>query len=549
MTLTTWNALFVYWNLLGDMKLFVIKSIVRSAMISAADTILSLYPVLLMYISYKCRLTITWLFWSVLLLQTGYCAFKIASFDWAVGFMRDRKRVLVNLAAKQAISLVDRLKNDASHTFICSEERAMAHVHLARSVVALRHLITIVYTVPNLFASMLCIAIISANFSILCAISMILIIAYTPGWITWNVRAKFHESHRVALHTYSTVMHDVFARLDDRYKGAENMNEFIEGVTDSLSEAIANKHVVAEKEGIAASVSLAIVMAVLFIITLFISLSNFQYFVYTVTWFACSYWRFNENALGLLSALESYSEVEFDFGELELLYRETSKRTIQITHSLNKDFTLLFRALEFYRGSFTLRQTDDVIMGAGDIVLIDGNLGSGKSTLIDIITAVIQPGKLDAYLDGNALPTGFSELQSNIVICKCTEKPYVACDIYSFIGGENADHGKVIQCLRTAEVSVEFLDREICREISDGEWQCLLIAQCLYNNSRIMIFDEVDANIDVTTAIAIFNNITRDFPSTLLLVTTRSAELKRAIGTQRLLIDSGGVINFSTISQ
>lgn len=550
----TLNSVFYYWSLLGaNMKTFIVKSILGSSLIMAADTILSLYPVLLMYISYQFRLSITSVFWSVLLLQTGYCAFKLAAYEWSIQHIKDRKRILVYLSGKHAVSLISRLKNNASHDLLQSEEIRTAHIHLARMIIALRRLISVVYTAVGLLASMICIAIISLNFSILCSFSLVMLVMYTPGWVSWNARSRFYEAHRIALHTYSTVMSDVFANLNVKYNNIkkdsniEEFNEFVEGVTDSLSEAVANKHSISERDTISAGTSLVVIMAVLLIVTLFIFLSNFQYVVYTITWFACSYWRFNENVIGLLISLDTYSEAEFDFGELELLYRETyTSKKNNVTHILTQDFIILFRALEFSRGQLTLRQVDDVLIGAGDIISIEGLSGSGKSTLFDIITGKLNPIKCEVYLDNTILSGGFNELQSNIIICssKQCEKPYVHCDVYAFIGGGNADHSAVISCLRAAEVSVDFLDREICRDISDGEWQRLLIARCLYQNKRIMVLDDIDTNIDVNTAIAIVHNIQKQYPHMMLLISTKSTELRTLIGIHHLVIDSGACINF-----
>ncbi len=139
----------------------------------------------------------------------------------------------------------------------------------------------------------------------------------------------------------------------------------------------------------------------------------------------------------------------------------------------------------------------------GRLVVITGPNGGGKSTLARLIAGIEKPAEGRIFLDGEDItdmsvtdrarkgigfafqqPVRFKGIQVLDLIRLATGKPLTtakACDYLSAVG----------LCPR------DYIDREVNSSLSGGELKRIEIATVLAKASRLSVFDEPEAGIDL----------------------------------------------------
>ena len=181
----------------------------------------------------------------------------------------------------------------------------------------------------------------------------------------------------------------------------------------------------------------------------------------------------------------------------------------------------MFNNIEFKNVSFAYNGKPNVFdninfsINKNEFVAIVGESGIGKTTLIDLISGLIEPTKGEILLNGKKI---FSESKNNII----SAIGYIPQN-YNFLddtiekniafGEEKPDLKKIEKSLIQANLSkfVETLknkSQEIIGEqgimLSGGQKQRLAIARSLYLDAQILILDESTSSLDKETEGKIF---------------------------------------------
>ena len=142
-----------------------------------------------------------------------------------------------------------------------------------------------------------------------------------------------------------------------------------------------------------------------------------------------------------------------------------------------------------YYGENSLRYPNHVFR-VGDLNLIVGKSGRGKTTLTDLITGLLKPsdGKVEFFCRDKRIK---SEI---ITFAYCSQTPVVFDDDLSFFSDE-----KTSQEILKDAIDLDFLKNK--RDIhvgilSGGERQRIGISRALLSSSNIYIFDEPTAALD-----------------------------------------------------
>ncbi len=146
-------------------------------------------------------------------------------------------------------------------------------------------------------------------------------------------------------------------------------------------------------------------------------------------------------------------------------------------------------------------------------VAITGPNGGGKSTLAKVIAGIFKPTSGRILLDGEDI-TGLSITErANRGISYAFQKPvrYKGLrvrDLLSLAAGGSTDINQA--CNYLSEVGLcarDYIDRELNDSLSGGELKRIEIAMAMARNTKLTVFDEPEAGIDLWS----FNNLIRIF--------------------------------------
>ena len=173
----------------------------------------------------------------------------------------------------------------------------------------------------------------------------------------------------------------------------------------------------------------------------------------------------------------------------------------------------------------------------GQRIGIVGVTGSGKSTLVDIISGLLSPTAGTIVVDGNKLnPQSKVAWQTNIA--------YVHQSIYiingtilenlSFLDKDSeVDKDWANECIKAACLDQEILDKygidkkpvgDRGHNLSGGQRQRLGLARALYRNARVLILDEATSAVDYEMEKKIMTNIYKLDPNITILIIAHRLE-------------------------
>ena len=146
-------------------------------------------------------------------------------------------------------------------------------------------------------------------------------------------------------------------------------------------------------------------------------------------------------------------------------------------------------------------------------VAITGPNGSGKSTLAKIIAGIITPTSGRVLLDGEDITELSVTERAKRGISFAFQQPVrfkglTVKDLISLAAGEKLSVSAA--CSYLSEVGLcakEYINREINASLSGGELKRIEIAEILARSTKLSIFDEPEAGIDLWS----FNNLIKVF--------------------------------------
>jgi ABC-type multidrug transport system fused ATPase/permease subunit len=173
--------------------------------------------------------------------------------------------------------------------------------------------------------------------------------------------------------------------------------------------------------------------------------------------------------------------------------------------------SIIIKELSYrFKGSNTKLINDiDLEIKKGDCVGIFGESGVGKSTLLKIITGVIEDYEGEVKIDNHPLNEEnrkdwqgkIGYVNQNPFILNGTLKQNIALGVEE----ENIDEEKVVQCIKDASLDI-FFDKwdenlnielgETGALISEGQKQRVCIARALYKNINTVVLDEATSSLD-----------------------------------------------------
>ena len=184
----------------------------------------------------------------------------------------------------------------------------------------------------------------------------------------------------------------------------------------------------------------------------------------------------------------------------------------------------------------------------GKFIAITGPNGSGKSTLAKIIMGIEKPDKGQIIFDGKDITNMSINERANLGISFGFQQPvkFKGITVYDLL--KIAAKKKITKkeaCEALSKVGLcakEYVDREVNGSLSGGELKRIEIATVAVRQTKLTIFDEPEAGIDLwsfNNLIEIFEDMRELIKGTTLIISHQEKILK--IADEIILMKSGKI--------
>lgn len=202
-------------------------------------------------------------------------------------------------------------------------------------------------------------------------------------------------------------------------------------------------------------------------------------------------------------------------------------------------------------GSYVLQQNANFVVNRGDIFIIMGGSGCGKSSMLRVLTGLLPPLGGDVIIDGvniaKASATQMEEIrkksgmlyQSGALFSSMTLAENIALPLQQY-SNYSAAEIKELASLKLSLVGLAGFDDFYPSEISGGMKKRAGLARALALDPEIVYFDEPSAGLDPISSRNLDDliiEINRSLGTTIVVVTHELASIF-AIGTNSIFLDS-----------
>ena len=235
--------------------------------------------------------------------------------------------------------------------------------------------------------------------------------------------------------------------------------------------------------------------------------------------------RSRANHHGILSVLTFIKTLKDHKQLRKLSYKSSDRKKVIVKKNL------ILKNIRFrYPESHLILNNLNLKANIGDRILIQGNSGAGKTTLIDVITGLISANSGNLKIDGKKInKQNLDQYQKNISLIP--QDIFIAEQSFSQnialgIDKKDIDLKKVQWCAKLAEINQLIIKTKkkynsiIAHNganLSGGQKQRIGIARGLYKDSDILVFDESTNSLDEKTEKKIFQNFSKYLKNKIII--------------------------------
>ena len=189
----------------------------------------------------------------------------------------------------------------------------------------------------------------------------------------------------------------------------------------------------------------------------------------------------------------------------------------------------------------------------GKFVVITGPNGSGKSTLAKLIAGIEKPTSGQILFDGQDITSCSITQRANLGISFALQQPVrfkgiTVLDLLRLAAKKRLSVGEA--CNYLSEVGLcakDYVNREVNASLSGGELKRIEIATVLARGTRLSIFDEPEAGIDLwsfQSLIKVFRHMRDTIRGSILIISHQERILD--IADEIVVLAEGGIRNRGT---
>lgn len=198
-------------------------------------------------------------------------------------------------------------------------------------------------------------------------------------------------------------------------------------------------------------------------------------------------------------------------------------------------------------GSQVLRDMS-LVVPEGKLTVITGPNGGGKTTLAKIIAGLEKPDSGKILLDGKDITELDVTERARAGVSFAFQQPvrfkgFTVRRLLELSAGQKLSVDKLCEMLgRVGLCGREYLDREVDATLSGGEIKRIEIATVLARHTKLSLFDEPEAGIDLwsfSNLIDVFQSMRGKLQGTLIIISHQERILQIA---DELVVISGGTL-------
>lgn len=192
--------------------------------------------------------------------------------------------------------------------------------------------------------------------------------------------------------------------------------------------------------------------------------------------------------------------------------------------------------------------TDVSLQVSERFVAITGPNGGGKSTLAKLVAGIIKPTSGSIWLDGQDITDlGVTE-RAKLGISYAFQQPVRfkgirVYDLLQYAAGRKITVGEACEYLsRVGMCARDYVHREVNASLSGGELKRIEIATILARGTKLSLFDEPEAGIDLwsfSNLIAVFEKMYEEINGSILIISHQERILEIA---DKIVVIAGGRI-------
>jgi len=186
---------------------------------------------------------------------------------------------------------------------------------------------------------------------------------------------------------------------------------------------------------------------------------------------------------------------------------------------------------------------ETIKINKGDAVLVDGTSGSGKTSLLYILKGIVTPKEITIKPD-------LKTINAHTFITLPNHKSIFNSKLYDIITNfeENPDIDLINESITKSQLETKFNGNEMVdiEKLSGGERIRVVICRIIYtikkNNYDVLLFDEIDDNLNDMLAQEICTSIKNVFNDKIILYISHNSKVKQMF-SKKILIKKGKMVS------